>query len=84
MDRALDRVEEGLQTKQPQNEHKNKQMDILRTRIGRICRQPPWDGVNSGRHSADCYTSRGVAFAASGKSTCHYVPLLIVQKRNPL
>ena len=44
VDRLLDRMEESLQTTQSQNEHKDKQIDILRTRIGLICRQPPWDG----------------------------------------
>lgn len=63
---VLGGVEEGLRTTQPLNEHKDKQMDILGTRIGLICRQSPWDGVNTNRHFADCCTSRGVAFAASG------------------
>ena len=44
VDRLLDRMEEGLQTTQSQNEHKDKQINILRTRTGLICRQPPWDG----------------------------------------
>ena len=84
MDCVLDRVEESLHATQPQNEHKDKQMAIIGTRTGLICRQSPWSCVNTNRQSANCYTSRGVAFAALEKSTCHRVPLLTLQKRNPL